>query len=167
MWLQAYNAVSHQVYFGTNIVAVSNATTSSAEYKGILKGNRNVFTLPALSNGISYFWRIDAVLADNTVTKGNVWSFSTGLSIVTNIQDTTDLNQLSVFPNPATDMLNIYSAGSNLRQVEIYDLSGSLIKQFNVITDKIQVPVSDLKSGMYIVKIVTEKNNCVKQFVKR
>ncbi|MEI6752014.1 MAG: T9SS type A sorting domain-containing protein [Paludibacter sp.] len=167
MWLQGYNAVAHQVYFGTNIVAVSNATTSSAEYKGILKGNRNVYTLPALSSGISYFWRIDAVLADNTVTKGNVWSFSTGSSIVTNIQDTTDLNQLSVFPNPATDMLNIYSAGSNLRQVEIYDLSGSMIKKMDVSSDKLQIPVSDLKSGMYIVKIVTEKNNCVKQFVKR
>ena len=167
MWLQAYNAVSHQLYFGTNKTSVTNATTSSAEYKGLFKGNRNVYTLPALTTGMTYFWRIDGVMADNSVVKGNVWSFSTGSTIVTNIQDTTDLNQLNVFPNPATDVLYISSAGSNLCRLEFYDLRGSLIKQINVSSDKIQVPVSDFKSGMYIVKIVTDKNNCVKRFVKR
>jgi len=167
MWLQAYNAVSHKIYFGTNKTTVTNATTASAEFKGALTGQKNVYTLPALFAGTSYFWRIDAVMPDNSVAKGNVWSFSTGSSIITNIQDTTDLNQLSVFPNPANEVLNIYSAGSNLRQLEIYDLRGSLIKQFNVSSDKFQVPVSDLKSGMYLIKISTNQNNSVKRFVKR
>ena len=166
MWLQGYNAVAHQVYFGTNKTAVTNATTSSAEYKGILKGNRNVYSLPALALGTSYFWRIDAILADNTVTKGDVWSFSTGASITTSFQDTTVFNNIDVYPTATTDVLNITSPGSTLRRIEIYNLQGKLYKLFNVNSDKAQLHVSDLSSGLYILKISTDKNYQIKRFVK-
>ena len=167
MWLQGYNAVSHKIYFGTNKTTVTNATTASAEFKGALTGQKNVYILPALTTGTTYFWRVDAVMADNSVAKGNVWSFSTGSSILTSNQDTTISNKITIFPNPATDMLNIYSAGAILQQIDIYDLRGTLIKQLNVTSDKIQVPVSDLNCGMYLVKIITDKNNMVKRFVKQ
>jgi len=166
MWLQGYNAVSHQIYFGTNKNSVTNATTTNTEYKGILKGNRNVYTLPALVTGTTYFWRIDAVMADNSVVKGNVWCFSTGSTIITVNQDTTLSNQIAVYPNPVADFVNIDSAGLEIQQIEIYDLRGSLIKQFKVNQDKTQVPVSDLKCGMYLLKIFSDKKNIVKRFVK-
>ena len=166
MWLQGYNAVAHQVYFGTNRANVNNAITGSSEYKGILKGNKNVYTLPALAVGTSYFWRIDAVLTDNTVIKGDIWSFSTGATIITSFQDTTVLNDINVYPTTTTDNLNITSPGSNLRSIEIYDLHGKLYKKINVNSDKTQVQVSDFSSGLYIVKINTDKNCQVKRFVK-
>ena len=82
MWRPAYNAVSHRLYFGSIIKsAVANATTSSGEYKGVFKGEKNVYNLPALSSVKSYFWRVDAVMADGSVIIGDVWSFSTGTAI--------------------------------------------------------------------------------------
>ena len=83
MWRPAYNAVAHHLYFGSIFKsAVANATTASAEYKGVFKGENNVYTLPTtLLSNKSYFWRVDAVMADGTLAKGDVWSFSTGTAI--------------------------------------------------------------------------------------
>jgi hypothetical protein len=65
MWRPAYLAVGHQVQFGT----------SKEILKKTCRGEANVFTLPALSNGKTYYWRVDAVMPDGSVVKGDVWRF--------------------------------------------------------------------------------------------
>jgi autotransporter-associated beta strand protein len=69
MWRPAYNAASHTVYFGASPGAMTNS--------GTFGGETNVFTLPALAAGQSYYWRVDAVMTNSSVVTGNVWSFST------------------------------------------------------------------------------------------
>ena len=71
MWKPAYQAVRHTLYF-----APSEEDLAKAEPK-TFEGEENVFKLPNLSSGKSYFWRVDAVMPDKTVIKGDVWSFST------------------------------------------------------------------------------------------
>ncbi|MCC4921243.1 T9SS type A sorting domain-containing protein [Flavobacterium chungbukense] len=73
-WTAAANAVSHNVYFGTDQAAVNAATTSSPEFKGNQALANNSYQLNGLYTGATYFWRIDEVLA-NGVEKGNVWRF--------------------------------------------------------------------------------------------
>ena len=69
MWRPAYNAVSHKLYFGTDKEKLLNAIGFSRE--------KNVFTLPKLIAGQKYFWRVDAVMEDGSVVKGDLWSFNT------------------------------------------------------------------------------------------
>ena len=72
-WTAASNAVSHNVYFGTSKSAVSSATKSSPEFKvNQTSTSYNVSNLYVLN---TYYWRIDEVASNGTVTKGNVWSF--------------------------------------------------------------------------------------------
>lgn len=73
-WTAAANAVSHNIYFGTDQTAVANATTSSPEYKGNQALASNSYQVNGLYTGATYYWRIDEVLA-NGVEKGNVWRF--------------------------------------------------------------------------------------------
>ncbi|MFC4392421.1 T9SS type A sorting domain-containing protein [Flavobacterium quisquiliarum] len=73
-WTVAANAVSHNIYFGTDQTAVTNATTSSSEYKGNQALANTSFQVNGLYTGETYFWRVDEVLA-NGVEKGNVWRF--------------------------------------------------------------------------------------------
>jgi hypothetical protein len=167
MWRQAYKAVSHRVYFGTNQAAVTSASTGSSEYKGTLTGQKNVYTLPTLAKSTNYFWRIDAVTSNNTVVKGDVWSFTTNKDTISATKDTSLLNQILVFPNPAHEVLNITSFDSKLREIEIYDLHGSLIKKDETNTNTFQLSVINLTSGMYVMKIKTENNNYVRRFVKQ
>ena len=68
MWRAAYKAVSHVAYFGTDAAKLSNS--------GKFIGEKNVFSLPKLFAGQKYFWRVDAIMADGLVMKGNVWNFT-------------------------------------------------------------------------------------------
>ncbi|MFD1606017.1 T9SS type A sorting domain-containing protein [Flavobacterium artemisiae] len=73
-WTAAANAVSHNVYFGTDQTAVDNATTSSPEYKGNQALANTSYQVNGLYTGGTYFWRVDEVLADG-IEKGNIWRF--------------------------------------------------------------------------------------------
>lgn len=80
MWRPAYNATAHQVYFGTSRTAVLLANSDSPEIRARYANEANVFTLPALTGGQTYYWRIDAIAADGSVAAGEVWRFSTARS---------------------------------------------------------------------------------------
>ena len=73
-WTAAEGAVQHDVYFGTDEYSVTNATTSSAEYKGRQSATTYAFT-EELSHMSDYYWRIDEVDADGGVVKGKVYHF--------------------------------------------------------------------------------------------
>jgi len=67
-WGAGDGAISYDVYFGTNPVLdastfLGNQTTTSA-------------ALATLLNDTTYYWRVDAVSANNTIT-GYLWSFTT------------------------------------------------------------------------------------------
>ncbi|RYJ42130.1 S8 family serine peptidase [Flavobacterium beibuense] len=70
-----------------------------------------------------------------------------------NVRDS-KYNSVSVYPNPATDVVNI-KLGSGVQGTEgsvvMYDLQGRIVRQFNSLVDK--VDVSSLNSGMYILNI--------------
>lgn len=72
-WQSSKDAVAHQLYFGTDKKAVSEATEKSGEYKGKLTENK--FDVGKLYSGTTYYWRVDEVDAKGEVTLGNVWSF--------------------------------------------------------------------------------------------
>lgn len=74
-WTPAVNAVSHHVYFGTSLASIDEANTSSSEYKGNQAQANTSYQANGLYTGETYFWRIDEVLANNNVVKGNVWRF--------------------------------------------------------------------------------------------
>lgn len=78
MWSAGAGAVSHDIYFGTTLSGVENATLASAEYKGnVLLGTESYTPASPLAANTSHYWRIDEVDADDNVTKGSVWQFKT------------------------------------------------------------------------------------------
>lgn len=69
----ASNAVSHAVYFGTNLAAVKNATTISSELKTNQAGTN--FIITGLKSLLTYYWRVDEIDSVGNATKGTVWMF--------------------------------------------------------------------------------------------
>jgi len=91
-WSPGVYAASHQVYFGTDKDAVSNADTSSPEYKGTGNLGSESYNPGKLQWYSTYYWRIDEannVNPDSPWT-GKVWSFTTADFIV--IDDFEDYN---------------------------------------------------------------------------
>jgi len=77
-WSAGDGATQHDVYFGTNQAAVTNATASDTT--GVYRGRKAATSYTpteALAWGSGpYYWRIDEVKADGTISTGAVWSFS-------------------------------------------------------------------------------------------
>jgi hypothetical protein len=68
-WLPGAKAVEHRLYFGTDPNRLPLlATVKEPSFEG----------LPALERNTTYFWYVDEVEADGSVTPGNPWSVSTG-----------------------------------------------------------------------------------------
>ncbi|MCX5636079.1 MAG: right-handed parallel beta-helix repeat-containing protein, partial [Planctomycetota bacterium] len=74
VWTAGANTVSHDIYFGTDKTAITNADRRSSEYEG----NRTAtgFDPGQLTVDTTYYWRIDEVGYGCTTT-GRVWGFST------------------------------------------------------------------------------------------
>jgi len=78
-WTAGPFASKHDVYFGTDLAAVTGATTA-ADPAGVYRGRleSTTYAVPLLAYGQTYYWRIDEVNAPPaaTIIKGNVWSFT-------------------------------------------------------------------------------------------
>ena len=72
IWHTGLDALSSDVYLGTDETAVTTATTTSPEFKGNL--SNNIYD-PLGLTAQTYYWRIDTVTASGTLT-GEVWSFT-------------------------------------------------------------------------------------------
>lgn len=62
-------------------------------------------------------------------------------------------NEISVYPNPVTNLLNIDNSSIPIETVKVYDLSGRLINGIKINDN--QIDVSQLQNGMYILNIET------------
>jgi hypothetical protein len=78
-WTGGPSAGKHDVYFGTDMAAVTQAT-AAAEPAGVYQGrvDSTTYTLGLLANGQTYYWRVDEVnqAPNNNVVTGTVWSFT-------------------------------------------------------------------------------------------
>jgi len=77
-------------------------------------------------------------------------------------------SRFSVFPNPATNVVNIANAENALvTGVSIVDMNGRTVKSvsFDGVAEA-QINVSDLASGMYLMNIASDKGTTTKKIVK-
>ncbi|MEN6428300.1 MAG: discoidin domain-containing protein, partial [Phycisphaerales bacterium] len=73
-WTPGQGAVAHDVYFGTDYDDVDDATTASSVYIG--RQDANSLDPGRLDLGRTYYWRVDEVTSDGTITQGSVWSLT-------------------------------------------------------------------------------------------
>jgi hypothetical protein len=73
------------------------------------------------------------------------------------------ISTIALYPNPTSDFLNIKS-DQKISKVEIYDMSGKIIKSVKLQDYKIEV--STLIKGNYILKISTESGVVTSKFIK-
>lgn len=83
-------------------------------------------------------------------------------NLATNEQSSVN-NDISVFPNPTTDVINV-KTGSAITSAEIFDLKGGLIRNYN--DGKSQISISDLPKGVYLLKVKTKTTEFTKKVIK-
>jgi hypothetical protein len=76
-WLPGQGAVKHHVYFSSNKDAVTKGDKTAD--RGIV--DQPTFKPGDLQEAMTYYWRVDEILADGTVRTGAVWSFRTYVKV--------------------------------------------------------------------------------------
>lgn len=80
--------------------------------------------------------------------------WQTLIDIANNTQNINLSNHINIYPNPATDFLNIETKSLQIETIEIYDLTGrQILQNQNLINNKLEI--STLSNGFYIVHIKT------------
>ena len=68
---------------------------------------------------------------------------------------------MNIYPNPATDFISVDA--DNIIDVEVYSLTGAMVAKSNAST----VDVSNLATGNYIVKVITENSVATSKLIKK
>ena len=78
-------------------------------------------------------------------------------------------SQLSLYPNPASDMVRILSTDARINQVSIVNLSGALVYESaaNLEQTEFRYNVSGLNAGIYFARVKTDQGTAVLKFVVR
>ncbi len=89
---------------------------------------------------------------------GSVYIFTTNQTLGAT---TLSQQQLNIYPNPTTDIINIsLPQNTTVKTVEIYNLSGEKMHSQNNVNS---ISLSTFEKGIYILKIVDENNNTTTQ----
>ena len=96
---------------------------------------------------------VNATLA---IPSGQFLIYGNQKSTTLGTSDFSFLDEVHLYPNPSSTYFTI---NTNTSKVEIYSITGQLVKSFNENQSKAnQFPVSDLDKGMYFVKVLNENN---------
>jgi len=96
----------------------------------------------------------------------DAWTDNGSCSASARAAEENGINTLTVFPNPATDVLNINSSDVLGAEISIVDMMGSEVLHLAA-TDTQAINISTLRSGMYTVIIRTNDNKVSRTFVKQ
>ncbi len=76
--------------------------------------------------------------------------------IISSINESKLLSEIKIYPNPATNNITIIPSGNDqISLVEIFNVNGSLIKEFHPVknSQSIIINVQDIKAGLYYLRI--------------
>ncbi|MDR6966033.1 cyanophycinase-like exopeptidase [Flavobacterium arsenatis] len=128
-----------------------------------------VYKVPGTMNGTNYF-----NLGDWQTGSGGIWedwSVNSGtFSSVAGMANACNLNvsdfeseKFSVAPVPFQQEINLKNAGKN--NFSIYDIQGRIVLQ-NSFSDKIKIDTSNLQSGIYILKVISNGRTSSQKVIK-
>lgn len=140
---------------------ISGATSLSAPYAN---WQEKTFNLDAYA-GQQVRIGIQCVSNDVYMLMVDDFSVTTASASV----DSALAGSFSVYPNPATDVLNISnSINAEINAITITDLNGRTVKQIttNGSVDS-QINISDLNTGVYFVNINSNEGSLTKKIVKK
>ena len=118
---------------------------------------RETYTFVAWNDGNTDNPRIVTVTSDATYIASFIHATGIDESIAT---------EIAIFPNPATDILNITSS-ETISEIEIVNVMGQVVRRIEVNADNAVCDVEELKAGVYVVRIhAASATLSVRKFIK-
>jgi hypothetical protein len=74
-------------------------------------------------------------------------------------------SELSVFPNPANNVINVIGDDFNGSILQMISVNGMLIREEQMDQNSYQINVSELPSGLYFLSVTSDSNSSHKRIV--
>jgi hypothetical protein len=130
----------------------SGAYTTNTSYTGL-----------SLASGTTYYFHVRAFCSATDLSSWTTTSvfipFKTGIH---SVQGGGSFN-IEVYPNPAEDVMHLNISGRNgaSGRVQIVDMSGKVVQTINTASDKVDLDLKSIASGVYLLKYVDSENSGV------
>lgn len=159
-WYGIYRAKAGSGVFGL-IDSLSSA--------GVSLGDEMTYLDASADLTKDYDYEVKALLYNSDNTLANYSESSNPQSTknaVLGIEDHDISSSLSVYPNPVHQKLTLKVSNAQIERVRILSLSGKEIMNFHKPASS-SLDVSQLKDGLYLLKVYTDKGSGVMKFVKQ
>ena len=93
---------------------------------------------------------------------GGQATYMIDVTYTTDIENFT--NEMSIYPNPATDVINI-NTNESIQRVEIFNMQGQLVK--TEVGETNNISVKELSNGMYMMKLTTVNGASIHKIIKK
>ena len=103
------------------------------------------------------------VTADNGCEGGD--EVDVEYSMCVGIDENINNSNVSIFPNPANDLVTFIAESSTIAEVQIFDLTGKMIYSNFSSSSRLEVNTSNYASGTYIVKVITENESATRRLI--
>ena len=141
------------------------AITYNNTYKTTDANGLAVFTNVLYSSSITYSITAKG-FKDNLVTFDVMNDVTKTVVLSTNTSAIEVEKSISVYPNPVSDFFVIENLEDG-SQIAVYDLQGTCIGERVSVGSSFTFDMSPLPSGIYLVRISTDKMNLIKKITKQ
>lgn len=121
-----------------------------------IKTKSNLALGDSFSNSAKIYFDYNHPIITNTYT-------TTVQNVLGTSEISNDKTELSIYPNPVKDVLNIQSK-NQIVKAEIYDVNGRILVSTSLKGNSINV--SELSKGNYIIKLFSKDKTTVHKFIK-
>ena len=158
----SYNSGNGNTYTSDVSWLYQTGGSWSDSYDDVMSGDITV------NNGGTVYFRVAPYFVGETGTY--LLDIDVSRSIVTEVEDLEFNKNLSVYPNPTIDNLNIkIENNTKVNSIKIVDILGKQVLQINnpsFENNYLTIPVATLAQGTYIILIKTEEDIWQQKFVK-
>ena len=147
---------------GTSTSWTINYQESGVAQWSTATANEHPYTLTGLQPATTYQAYVVANCDDGPSGVSNMVTFTTEGTGITDYELAT-----SLYPNPNNGQFTINNEQFTIKNVDVYDVYGKLLKTVEVNANSVMVDANELSAGMYFVRISTEKGVVTKSFVKK
>jgi hypothetical protein len=110
------------------------------------------------SGDINEDGKLDIILTNQ---EGVYW-FQNNLTLGINEDEL--ISSINIYPNPSSDFVIIRSENQIINSIQLFDLKGRKI-EFDLV-DPNKIEIDNLSSGVYIIKIRTDKGTLNRKLIK-
>ena len=140
--------------------------------------NNKPAVLDAGNNGAVYSWNTGAKSQTITATTNGKYWVKISIGSKCETTDTTQVkitaiclgvsavhssnSSIKIFPNPTSQFLNLESGGENIETVKLLNLTGQIIKEFEVNSKNTILDLGEIASGNYLIQV--KRNGSLETF---